>query len=88
MTAIERDPYAKRRGKLFPSHELAIIALGNYDKPLHEDDVKAVVGGRAILVQLEDRGYAFTPHTGKYVKFWMLTNSGIEQCRRLKGIKS
>ena len=83
--AIARDPYAKSRGRLTPGQERAIVALGNHDRPLREDDIKAVVGQRGWLVQLEDKGYVFTPLTGRLVKTWMLTDSGCRQFRRLKG---
>lgn len=86
--AIPRDPYAKTRGRLTYGHELAIIALGNYDKPLRDQDVMGVVRQRELLTQLEDMGYAFTPTAGKLAGAWMLTESGIKQYRRLKfGIK-
>jgi hypothetical protein len=58
---IARDPYAKSRGRLTLQQERAIVALGDHDNPLREINVKAVVGHRSILAELEDKGYAFTP---------------------------
>ena len=86
--AIPRDPYARNRGRLTYGQEKCIIALGNHDKPLREQDIKSVVGRRELLTQLEEKGYAFAPTVGKMAGTWMLTESGIRQYRRLKfGIK-
>lgn len=82
---IAPDPYAKRRGKLSPAQERAILRLGNVNAPVSTDNVGFIVEARTLLA-LENRGYAFVTPRGHKPQTWALTTSGCEQYRRLSGI--
>jgi len=77
------------RGKLALSaaQERAILAFGDFGKPLYVNGIKAVMRIETMWA-LERKGYVHFSHYGAHAQTWMLTEPGRKQYARLKGVSA